>query len=479
MASALAAAHNISEADAEKFLKVVCDVVADALRHDGQVKIKGLGTFKLIGVPEREMVDVNTGERITIEARNRISFSPDAVLRDIINKPFVFFETVVLNEGVVFDDERDTDVAEDDDDQDADDIAVNEQEEQNDETEPEGRDNAEVTEDVKAEEQSAPVVPAEEPSEEPEGKDTEKISDASAEESVTDTAAEEEKPETAAEEEASETAAESETSETSVEETVSDSSAEETITDDKPEEEVSEPSEELNKDEPQTEIPVSQSQTVTDEPSKTNDTPEAVNKALDDARNVIDDIQKGTYSHHHNTRHRESFLKRNFLNIFIILVVLVGGCAFVYGIYGNEILEYLGLDDNDDVKDAIILSPVTTSAAADSVASDSVKKDTVTKHVVKKDTVKTIKPSPVKAAKTAKDPAYYASLDARVRTGAYDIVGLDTTVKVRSGQTLKSISRTYLGEGMECYVEVFNGVKSVKEGDSLKIPKLKWKKKRK
>ena len=463
MASALAAAHNMSEADAEKFLKVVCDVVVDALRHDGQVKIKGLGTFKLIGVPEREMVDVNTGERITIEARNRISFSPDAVLRDIINKPFVFFDTVVLNDGVVFDDERETDNADDDDDQDTEDIAANE---------------TVVEEETETFGDVANDAPEEKPNSnlQNEIKDTEEISKEEISENVSE--------ETSVEPEAVEPA-ELPSEEPEIVE-VSEQPSEEPVTEEKEEDVIVEPHNEEpaeNKSEelqPEEKPVVAEDQLKDEETVKQNDTPEAVNKALNDARNVMDDIQSGNYSRRRNTRHRESFWKRNFLNIFIILVVLVGASAFVYGIYGNEILEYLGLDDEDNVTDAIILSPVSASAVpSDSIARDSVKKDTVEKEIVKKDTVKAVKPTTVKKTKTdTVDPAYYDSLDARVRTGAYKIVGLDTIVKVRSGQTLKSITRSYLGEGMECYVEVFNGVKSVKPGDSLKIPKLKWKKKR-
>ena len=79
----------------------------------------------------------------------------------------------------------------------------------------------------------------------------------------------------------------------------------------------------------------------------------------------------------------------------------------------------------------------------------------------------------------ATNPNDIYNKDARVRTGAYNIIGLDQMVTVRAGQTLKGISKAYFGEGMECYIEAYNGVTSVKEGDTLRIPKLQLKKKSK
>lgn len=411
MASALAAAHNISEADAEKFLKVVCDVVVDALRHDGQVKIKGLGTFKLIGVPEREMFDVNSGERIIVEARNRISFSPDAVLRDIINKPFVFFDTVVLNEGVVFDDEAETDTADDDDDQD---IEDNRQEDL-------AQDEEIVSEDV--------VEPVVEP-----------VSEVHTEETPEEQIPQDEETSSAAQD----TDVQTETAET-------------------------EPLE----DTPIEEAEVHETEETPEEETKQSEAPQAVNDALSDARSIMDDIQSGnlnTEEEDDDDEEEGNFFTRHLLTIFLVIVIIVGGGAFVYGLYGNEIMSYLGYGEKEEqIAEIVEEKPVV--AIADSLKTDSIKKDTL-----KKDTITAPK---VENKKEVYDPAYYDSLDIRVRTGAYMIIGLDTAVKVRSGQTLRSIARSYLGDGMECYVEVFNGVKSVKPGDTLKIPKLKWKKKRK
>ncbi len=96
--------YEIAATDADTFVKAVFDLIKEGLETDGIVKIKGLGTFKLINVDRRESIDVNTGERISIDSHTKISFVPDLQMRDLINKPFSHFETVLLNEGVVFDD---------------------------------------------------------------------------------------------------------------------------------------------------------------------------------------------------------------------------------------------------------------------------------------------------------------------------------------------------------------------------------------
>ena len=100
--STLMTKYGLDEASAEKFAALMFDVIAKGLKADRQVKVKGLGTFRLVEVGSRESVDVNTGERIVIEARDKVVFVPDTVLRDRVNSPFAQFETVALNDGVDF-----------------------------------------------------------------------------------------------------------------------------------------------------------------------------------------------------------------------------------------------------------------------------------------------------------------------------------------------------------------------------------------
>lgn len=103
IAAALAVKHGLPQKEAENFLTHLVDVLNDALRYEKQVKVKGLGTFKVTPVNARASVDVNTGERIVIEGRDKITFTPEASMRDWVNKPFAQFETVVINDGVDFD----------------------------------------------------------------------------------------------------------------------------------------------------------------------------------------------------------------------------------------------------------------------------------------------------------------------------------------------------------------------------------------
>ena len=104
LAKTVAKKHKMTIRESEKFIAEFIDVVNNGLRYDKQVKIKGLGTFKVIEVKDRESVNVNTGERIVIEGRPKITFTADAVMKELVNKPFAQFDTVALNDGVTFDD---------------------------------------------------------------------------------------------------------------------------------------------------------------------------------------------------------------------------------------------------------------------------------------------------------------------------------------------------------------------------------------
>lgn len=103
LAAAIAEKQQIGQREAEHFLLTMVDVINDALHYEKQLKVKGLGTFKVSAVSARESVSVKTGQRITIGQREKISFSPEASMRDLVNKPFAQFETVVVNDGVSFD----------------------------------------------------------------------------------------------------------------------------------------------------------------------------------------------------------------------------------------------------------------------------------------------------------------------------------------------------------------------------------------
>ena len=96
--------QSMSKKDAELFVRSLFDLIEEALATEKYVKVKGFGTFKLTEVDSRESVNVNTGERIEIQGHTKVSFTPDTTMKDLINKPFAHFETVVLNDGVEFED---------------------------------------------------------------------------------------------------------------------------------------------------------------------------------------------------------------------------------------------------------------------------------------------------------------------------------------------------------------------------------------
>lgn len=96
--------NGLTKSESEQFVAAIFDVIQEGLEHDSLVKVKGLGTFKIIGVEARESVNVNTGERVVIESHEKVTFTPDAVMKELVNKPFSQFETVVLNDGIEFDD---------------------------------------------------------------------------------------------------------------------------------------------------------------------------------------------------------------------------------------------------------------------------------------------------------------------------------------------------------------------------------------
>lgn len=104
LASLLAEKHGISHKEAEMFVSLLFDIAKGALHAQKQVKIKGLGTFKLTSVSSRESIDVNTGQRILIEGRDKVSFTPDAAMKNLVNRPFAQFETVILKDDVDFTD---------------------------------------------------------------------------------------------------------------------------------------------------------------------------------------------------------------------------------------------------------------------------------------------------------------------------------------------------------------------------------------
>lgn len=436
-ASELVGRYGLKEEEATEFISAMFDIICEQLDGaDKQVKVKGLGTFKVTSVGARASVDVNTGERIIIEGRNKISFTPEVMLRDRVNRPFVQFETVVLNDGVDFSEidnefngSKQEVAASDSTVETANETVANDAEEVAEET---------VVETI----------------------------DASVDESVV--GAEEDKSDVAIEEKASDF----------VPKNVMDQGQKEEAKPELENEYGHEPMSEVeadNSDESQQStvgLSSDESQQSSVESSATTPQPKEVVVA-------------------EGCKQRNPRLMYWFSIASFVLLIFIGvGMYFLYEQVKakNVAIEQLqtklamhsmalksaAVEPKQGVASKKNIVADTTDAAKQVAITDAA--ETVAKEEVSKPIEKTHEPPVAEKKKSnVPKPAADYNFDVRVRTGAYIIVGEETSVTVRSGQTLASISKAYLGPGMECYVEVFNNRKEVKPGDKLRIPKLKIK----
>ena len=511
LAQRLAEKSGISLQDAELFIRKMFDVANEGLQSDKLVKMKWLGTFKVMAVKDRESVDVNTGERIIIEGRDKISFTPDNILKEIVNKPFAQFETVVVNDGVDFDEiDRKFENAEEDGSV-FDSTLECVPNSDNSSLESFVEQDSPVTSgviDFLDEENDAPVSDemivigekrlSQENVAEPEEKKPEGSEHAATEPAVF-------KPAVSAEPEESESAtSELETKESEVpaqnevESVVSDEENESTLTEKTP---IAEkvPSDGENSI---TEIPIVEEAPIEEEASSDEET---------DKRHVV----------------LPRYLVIAASVVFLAMIGGFGWFAFNYGKMAAQ-RDHLALQLDNYQQIATEKKAPTKSASTQEVilrkkaiedsvrmaqASEAVKKveyaeqnmnATVDKQSIDvksaeaKKNLEAMKLADAKkqqetkkladakkkeeARKQAEKHAAQASSkydqDARVRTGAYRIIGVSAVVTAREGQTIKSLSQKYLGPGMECYVEALNGTSLLKPGQKVKIPKLELKKKK-
>lgn len=403
--------YGLSLGDASDFVSAMFDVVKEELDGaDSSVKIKGFGTFKVSAVGARASVDVNTGERIIIDGRNKISFTPEVLLRDRVNRPFVQFETVVLNDGVDF-----SEIEE-------------ESEEELDS----------VTETEPQEVQLSPTAPTSQPTDQ-----------------STDQPAPAEQPQgvqlssTAPTSQSTDHYSSSETASKAVNTEEHRDMARRLMT-------------------PKTE-------TIEEDSEESDDKTTATAPEADDEGIVIGGCRQRS----------PRIMYVLTIASFIILVSLGIGMYFLYQrieeknhvidrlesrLYAQqEAAERADAQPAVAVKDTIVSND--SLRAAELHAAEKAKKNSI---AASKSAVEAKASQSSVAPSTATTPSDY-NYDTRVRTGAYIIVGVAKTVTVQPGQTLASISKAYLGEGMECYVEVLNNRHSVKAGEKLKIPQLKLK----
>ena len=427
----LVSRYGLKEEEATEFITAMFDIICEQLdAPDKQVKVKGLGTFKVTSVGARASVDVNTGERIIIEGRNKISFTPEVLLRDRVNRPFVQFETVVLNDGVDFSEiDREFD---------------------GDKKEPETK----------------PIPEPEQVAEAGTNQEAELVSDSETEQKIVTN-------------QASEPDAESE-AQAEVEQV----------------EPVLEAETKLIEEEQAEDTAQQEHQRVSTADSEAPD-----EYAIPDScepQEAADVVLKERCKQR-NPRMMYWFS----IASFVLLLFIGAGMYFLYdqvkaknaaieqlqaklAVYSIALMSQTADKQQEAAKSKMVEPTDTTSAAtttpAEAKANAEAKPDVADKAgmAAKGETAKSLKPSseqPVvdKKKTNVPKPAADYNFDARVRTGAYIIVGVETTVTGRSGQTLASISKAYLGPGMECYVEVFNNRNEVKPGDKLRIPKLKIK----
>lgn len=523
LAQRLAEKSGISLQDAELFIRKMFDVANEGLQSDKLVKMKWLGTFKVMAVKDRESVDVNTGERIIIEGRDKISFTPDNILKEIVNKPFAQFETVVVNDGVDFDEiDRKFENAEED-------GSVFEStlesvpDSENSSLESFVEQDSPVTSgviDFLDEENDAPVSDemivigekrlsqenvAEPEEKKPEGSEPAVFKPAVSEPEESEFATSE------LETKESEVPAQNE-----VESVVSDEENESTLTEKTP---IAEkvPSEGENSI---TEIPIAE-------------------KVPSDGENSITEIpieeeassDEETPSSDEETDKRHVVLPRYLvIAASVVFLAMIGGFGWFAFNYGKmaaqrdhlalqldnyqqiaaekkaptksastqeEILRKKAIEDSvrmaqaseavKKVEDVEQNMDATADKQSIDVKSAEAKKNLEAKKLAdakKQQETKKLAEAKKKeeARKQAEKHAAQASSkydqDVRVRTGAYRIIGVSEVVTAREGQTIKSLSQKYLGPGMECYVEALNGTSLLKPGQKVKIPKLELKKKK-
>ena len=360
LADMLSQKSGIDKRSIQSFLTSVVETIQDGISEDKIVKIKGLGTFKVIDVDARESVNVNTGERVTISGHQKLTFTPDSTMKELVNKPFSQFDTVVLNDGVEFDDI-----------------------------------DAESTEE-----------------EEPQMEVVEGIFELSGDVNeplglVVDTNGK-------------------------------------VI---EPVEEIAEPAEELVEPAEETEELVNVEDPVVEEEAET-------------AEELIDETPDTPNDENHSYW-------------WLWLLIAIAACVLCFT--GGYLLGRHVDRNSQNVETVIADTLHTTKPEVAALPADTVKTDTLKTVAMPADTVKT-DAGPESAWKK------YEAMDARVRTGAYSIIGDDYELTVKAGDTMKRIAKRTLGEDMECYIEVYNNLSSsqqLKEGQKLMIPKLELKKRMK
>jgi nucleoid DNA-binding protein/LysM repeat protein len=464
----LADKSGLSQVEAELFIRKMFDVCNQGLEADKQVKIKWLGTFKVQATKDRESINVNTGERFTIEGRDKLTFTPDNILKEIVNKPFAQFETVVVNDGVDFDE-----------------IDEKFGEEQTEDA------PSEVIDFLDEEEAATPnpdvVVTEPEKEKEKEKEDEDELSK--------QIALEQAKLEKLKQ-------AKLEQERIQKEKLEKEKQEQERLEQERLEQEKLE--QERLKQEKLEQERLKQEKLEQErlELAKQQQALKATVEPAVPATNETEEKNEETSNSHHIVIPRYLVVA-----VCLIVVALIGGMGWFAFNYGQmtaqrdhlamQLSQYhqapakkapanavaAPLSQEQKLRQKAIEDSIRMAKTAEAVklaeqSDEASDKAENAKQDEAKAKAKAAAKDEEKVASKTESSAHYDK-DVRVRTGAYRIVGVAQTVTVGAGQTLEQISNRYLGSGMECYVEALNGTCTVKAGQKIKIPKLELKKKKK
>ena len=455
----LADKSGLSQVEAELFIRKMFDVCNQGLDADKQVKIKWLGTFKVQATKDRESINVNTGERFTIEGRDKLTFTPDNILKEIVNKPFAQFETVVVNDGVDFDE-----------------IDEKFGEEQT-------EDAPEQVIDFLDEEKTATPNPE-----------------------VVVIGSEKEKEKEAEDELAKQIAIE----QAKLEKLKQAQLEQERIQKEKQEQERLEQErlEQEKLEQERLEQERLKQERLEQEKLELAQQQQALKAVVEPAVPASDESEEEEEEEEEESSNSHHIVIPRYLVVAVCLIVvaLIGGMGWFAFNYDQMTAQrdHLAMQLNQYHQAPAKKVPAKPAAAPLSqeqklrqkVMEDSIRMAKTAEAVKLAENSdeesaneEKAKQAEAKAKAEAKDKAEEKAAskiassqydkDARVRTGAYRIIGVAQTVTVGAGQTLEQISTRYLGSGMECYVEALNGTSTVKAGQKIKIPKLELKKKKK
>ena len=473
LAALLVDRAGLNKKEATTFIGAIFDLVQQALETEKIVKIKGLGTFKIIDVDDRESVNVNTGERVLIEGHGKITFAPDSIIKELVNKPFSQFDTVVLNDGVDFDDDLP----------------------------PESPQNSEPVLQPVIEPVLKPVVkPASQPIVRPASQPIVEPVSQPEPAPVFQTKVSQEEP-----------------TEMPLVDFVDERQAEENLSE---------------SEAPSGDLPKSEATSVAFKTPEPESEPQAAPGLQPESESENSEDELEQESQEEVEEETEEVEERYGVNKWVLALL-----ACILGIIiGYFIGNYFPMNSNQGGEEAkvekvvpakktVVKPAVTPEAAAPAENADKTAEEVMqpepepkpevkpeikpevkpeAKPVIKPEAKPEVKPEAKAAPKPVtkpepkapkaeeKKPAAkesapekldkYSAMDARVRTGAYRIVGTEKVVKVKEGDNLRKISNRVLGPDMECYLEVYNGMKvstPLKVGQEIKVPKLQLKKKKK